>query len=81
MTKHRRITGFVAIALLAAVTTATTMKSRNQIEPSPVFKATQVEQPGAGTIRLGQDLGAKKSVRYEAIIDNWKRHRASKPNG
>ena len=44
MTKHRTITGFVAVALLAAATTAATMRSRS---PSAIL--------AVGTMSL-QDL-------------------------
>jgi hypothetical protein len=47
-----------------------------------VSNAAQVEF--AGAVSLGSDpiLSAKKPVRYETIINNWKRYRSSaiKPN-
>ena len=80
MTKHRTITGFVAVALLGAVASAVTLRSH----PTGAFwvsNAAQAEFRGAMP-SSEPILGAKKPVRYEAIIDNWKRYRsANKPNG
>jgi hypothetical protein len=82
MTMHRRITGFVAIALLAAVTTAASVRSRNPMGTPRVSEATQAALEGAGGSQPEPIVGLRKPVRYEAIIENWKRHRAaSKPNG
>ena len=39
MTKHRTITGFVAVALLAAATTAATMRSRSPSTDRPIESA------------------------------------------
>lgn len=75
MTKHRTITAFVAIALLAAATTAATMQSHapNAAEPEFASSATMGPKPTPET---------KKPVRYEAIISNWKRYRlTAKSNG
>lgn len=81
MTKHRTITGFVAVALLAAVATAATMRSHYPMGALSISNLTQAELAGAMTLGSEPILGAKKPVRYEAIIDNWKRYRsASKPN-
>ena len=72
MTKHRTITGFVVTASLAAVATAAIMR--------PHYLAgtqlSQSAQPQIGKPISSEPNGAKKAVRYEAIIDNWKRHRA-----
>jgi len=74
MTKHRTIAGFVAVGLLAAVTTAATMRSYYPIGTW----LSQSAQPEIGKpITLGSSLGEKKPVRYEAIIDNWKRYRSA----
>ena len=76
MTKHRTIAGFVAVGLLAAVTTAATMRSYYPIGTW----LSQSAQPEIGKpITLGSEpsLGVKKPVRYEAIIDNWKRYRSA----
>ena len=81
MTKHRTIAGFVAVGLLAAVTTAATMRSYHPIGTW----LSQSAQPEIGKpITLGEPSldGTKKPVRYETIIDNWKRYRSatSRPN-
>ena len=87
MTKHRTITGFVAVALLAAAATAATMRplSTERAIASTGAAALQVLTPDVK--KLGsqdvedQSLRAKRPVRYEAIIANWKRyHSATKPN-
>ena len=71
MTKHRRITGFLAVALLAAVAGAFTLRSN----PSgAVSNAAQAEFGGTKP-RSEPILGTKKPVRYETIIENWKRYR------
>ena len=71
MTNHRTIAAFVAIALLAAGTTAATVRPH---------------APGAAarefSVALAPKPETKKPVRYEAIIENWKRYRsAAKSNG
>lgn len=87
MTKHRTITGFVAVALLAAATTAATMRSsltNRAIAPAGMasLNLLTADEDGARTPEFKDlPLGAKKPVRYQAVIDNWKRYRsASKSN-
>lgn len=75
MTKHRTITAFVVIALLAASTTAATMRPQ---APNPA----EAEFADSATMGPKPMLEAKKPVRYEAIISNWKRYRSTaKSNG
>jgi hypothetical protein len=68
MTNHRTITAFVAIAVVAAATTAATMRPH---------------APNAAARELAGAMGPKpmpeirKPVRYEAIIENWKRYRST----
>ena len=69
MTKHRRITGFLAVALLAAVASALTLKSH----PSKAVSNAPQAELGRTQSRLEQ----KKPIRYEAIIENWKRYRSA----
>lgn len=83
MTKHRTITGFVAVALLATAATVATMRSPSTNRPTVSagvgslkvlaadenkLEATELERPPVVT---------KKAVKYEAIIENWKRHRSA----
>jgi hypothetical protein len=70
MTYHRTITAFVAIALLAAATTAAAVRPGASTAAEPEF---------VGLAAIGQKpmLEAKKPVRYEAIILNWKRYRST----
>ena len=80
MTKHRTITGFVTAVLLAAVASAVTLRSH----PTGALWGSNAAQAEFRGAMPGSEptLGAKKPVRYEAIIDNWKRYRsANKPNG
>lgn len=81
MTKHRTITGFVAVALLAAAATAATMRSPSTDRAIPgaaPLKVLAADQNKRGTQEFeGPPVGAKKAVRYEAIIDNWKRYRSA----
>jgi hypothetical protein len=73
MTRQRTITAFVAIALLAAATTAAAMRPQAR---------TAVEREFAAAIGPKPLPEIKKPVRYEAIISNWKRYRsAAKFNG
>jgi hypothetical protein len=75
MTYHRTITAFVAIALLAAATTAAAVRSH-----AP--NAAQPEFAGLATIGPKSVPETRKPVRYEAIISNWKRYRSTaKTNG
>jgi hypothetical protein len=68
MTNRRTITAFVAIALLAAATTAAAMRPH---------------APNAAAHEFATAIGPKpmpeikKPVRYEAIISNWKRYRST----
>ena len=70
MTKHRTITAFVAIALLAAATSAATMQSHapNAAKPEFAGMATMGPKPMPET---------RKPVRYQAIISNWERYRSA----
>jgi hypothetical protein len=70
MTKHRTITAFVAIALLAAATTAATMQSHAPNAAGPEFASLATMGP-----KPTPEL--KKPVRYEAIISNWERYRST----
>jgi hypothetical protein len=75
MTKYRTITAFVVIALLAATTTAATMRSH-----AP--NAAEAEFADLAAMGPKPMLEIKKPVRYEAIISNWKRYRSTaKSNG
>jgi len=75
MTKHRTITGLVATALLATVATAAIMRSHYQTG-TQLSQSAQLEI--GKPITLGSEPnGARKAVRYEAIIENWKRYRAA----
>jgi hypothetical protein len=68
MTNRRTITAFAAIALLAAATTAAAMRPH---------------APNAAAREFAVAIGPKpmpeikKPVRYEAIIENWKRYRST----
>jgi hypothetical protein len=44
MTKHRRITGFVAVALVAVAATAVTMRSHSPWADGPVVSGTTVSK-------------------------------------
>ena len=73
MTYHRTITAFVAIALLAAATTAAAVRP-----PAP----NAAERDFAAVVGPKPMPEIKKPVRYEAIIANWKRYRSTaKSNG
>jgi hypothetical protein len=73
MTYHRTITAFVAIALLAAATTAAAVRPHGPNAAEREFAAAMAPKPM---------LEIKKPVRYEAIIANWKRYRsAARSNG
>jgi hypothetical protein len=75
MTYHRTITAFVAVALLAAATTAAAVRP-----PAP--NATKPELAALATIGPKPMPEIKKPVRYAAIISNWKRYRSTaKSNG
>ena len=85
MTKHRTITGFVAVALLAAATTVATMRSSSTDRAIAGVASLKVLTTDGNKLRTQEfespPLGTKKPVRYEAIIANWKRYRsAAKPN-
>jgi hypothetical protein len=68
MTDRRTITAFVAIALLAAATTAAAVRPQAR---------TAAEREFAATIGPRPMLETSKPVRYEAIISNWKRYRST----
>jgi hypothetical protein len=70
MTKHRTITAFVVIALLAAATTAAGMRSH-------IPNAAKTDFASSTTLGQKPTLETKKPVRYEAIISNWKRYRST----
>ncbi len=81
MTKHRTITGFVAVALIAAAISVATMRSPSTDRAIPgvaSLKVLAVDENKRRTQEFeGPPVGAKKVVRYEAIIDNWKRYRSA----
>ena len=81
MTKHRTITGFVAVALIAAAISVATMRSPSTDRAIPGVASLKVlaadENKPANQEFKGSPAGAKKAVRYEAIIDNWKRYRSA----
>jgi hypothetical protein len=68
MANHRRITAFVAIAVLAAATTAATMRPHAPSAAEREFAVAMEPKPMPEI---------KKPVRYEAIIENWKRYRST----
>ena len=86
MTKYRTITGFVAVALLAAVATAATTRSSPNdrvIAPAGVaplknltIDANRLPTENLSVMAPSSEpiAGAKKPIRYEAVIANWKRH-------
>lgn len=85
--KHRTITGLVAVALLlaAAATAATTIKPPSTDRSIASTGGASLKGVTADVSKLRTDddkfAGAKKPVRYEAVIANWKRYRsANKPN-
>jgi hypothetical protein len=69
MTYHRAITAFVALALIAAATTAAAVRHAPN--------AAQPELAGLAMMDPKPVPEIKKPVRYEAIISNWKRHRST----
>ena len=69
MTYHRTITALVAMALIAAATTAAAVRHTPN--------AAQPELAGLATIGPKPMPEIKKPVRYEAIISNWKRYRST----
>ena len=81
MTKHRTITGFVAVALIAAAASVATMMSSSTERAIPGTASLKVlaadENKPASQEFEGSPAGAKNAVRYEAIIDNWKRYRSA----
>jgi uncharacterized membrane protein len=75
MMYHRTITACVAVALIAATTAAAAVRAH---APNPA----RPELAGLVTIGPKPMPEIKKSVRYEAIISNWKRYRsATKSDG
>jgi hypothetical protein len=67
MANHRSIAAFVAIAVLAAATTAA-------VRPHPPNAA---EREFAVAMAPKPMPEIRKPVRYEAIISNWKRYRST----
>jgi hypothetical protein len=65
MINHRTIAAFVAVALLAAATTAAAMRPQAPNAAQREFAVATAPKPVI-----------KKPVRYEAIISNWKRYRS-----
>ena len=84
--KHRTITGIVAVALLlAAAAAAATIRppSKDRAIASAGVASLKGVTADASKFQTddGKFAGAKKPVRYEAVIANWKRYRsAAKPN-
>jgi hypothetical protein len=73
MTYRRTITALVAMALLAAATTAAAVRPHPPNAAEREFAAAMGPKPVPEL---------KKPVRYEAIIANWKRYRSTaKYNG
>ncbi|TYO62711.1 hypothetical protein FXV83_31345 [Bradyrhizobium hipponense] len=66
MTKHRRISGFVAVALLAAATTAVTIKSYSSSADRPAASANamSIGELTAGAGKLPTDEFDDQSVIY-----------------
>ena len=81
MTKHRTITGFVAVALLAVATTVATIRSSptaRVMAGGSSLKVFTADENRSEAQEFERPLvGTKKAVRYEAIIDNWKRYRSA----
>lgn len=81
MTKHRTITGFVAVALLAAAATVATIRSSptdRVMAGGASLKVLTADQNKLVTQEFERPpVGTKKAVRYEAKIDNWKRYRSA----
>ncbi|MDO8399362.1 MAG: hypothetical protein Q7T45_16240 [Bradyrhizobium sp.] len=81
MTKHRTITGFVAVALLAAAASVATMRSPSTDRAIPGVASLKVLTADENGLQTQGPESArhatKKSVRYEAIIANWKRYRSA----
>ena len=87
--KGRTITAFVAVALLAAATTAAAMRSprTDRITAAAGVASLNDVTTGANKRPTGEYgavaprpepiSGARKSVRYEAVRDNWNRYRAA----
>jgi hypothetical protein len=68
MTNRRTITAFVAVAVLAAATTAATMRPPAPDPARREFAVALVAKPMPEI---------SKPVRYEAVISNWKRYRST----
>jgi hypothetical protein len=68
MTNRRTITAFVAIAVLAAATTAAAVRPHAPNAAAREFAVAMEPKPMPEI---------KKPVRYEAIISNWKRYRST----
>jgi hypothetical protein len=81
--KHRTITGLVAVALLlaAAATAATTIKPPSTDRAIAPTGLASLKGATADVSKLQTDddrfASAKKPVRYEAVIANWKRYRSA----
>ena len=76
MTKHRTITGFVAVTLLAAAASVATMRapSTGRAVGSPDVASLKILTTDENQLQArefgNQPLGTKKPDRYEAIIAN-----------
>ena len=76
MTKHRTITGFVAVTLLAAAASVATMRapSTGRAIGSPDVASLKILTTDENQLQArefeNQPLGTKKPDRYEAIIAN-----------
>ena len=68
MTSHRTITAFLAIVVLAAATTTAALRPHAPNPGAPEFAVVLGAKPAPE---------ARKPVRYEAVIENWKRYRSS----
>jgi hypothetical protein len=68
MTYQRTITALVALALLAAATTAAAVRPHAPNPAEREFAAAMGPKPMPEL---------RKPVRYEAIIANWKRYRST----
>jgi hypothetical protein len=74
MTKQRTIAGFMTVLGLAVAAGAITLRSQPSGALS-VFNADRGELKDA-VPRSEAALRIKKPVRYEAIIENWRRFRS-----
>ncbi len=83
MTKHRRMVGLVTITLLAAVAASVTRSPpQSSLTTSTISSGGDVrviEPRLAANVdaQLHNRAESSKSIRYQAVIENWKRYRAS----